>query len=161
MAATIPYLIVGSTVLSAAGAIQQGEAARAIGESARVQYERQANESRAASQRASIEERRKARLAQSRLRALSAASGAGATDPTVVGLSQDIAGQGEYNALTRLYEGESRARGYETAGDIALYEGKAKQSAAGMSAISSIAEGGMSLYDRYGADLFSRDTWSL
>lgn len=161
MAAAIPYLIVASTVMSAASSMQQGQAAELAGQAEAAQYARQAGESRATSQRAAEEERRKARLAISRSRAVAAASGAGATDPTVVNLEGGIAEQGEYNALTRLYEGESQARGYETAGDFAVAEGDAKASGYRTQAFSSVLSGGSSLYDRYGSDLFTRETWSL
>src|SRR5262249_40935198 len=50
-------------------------------------------------------------LALSKLQAQAAASGGGATDPTVVNLGERIAGRGELGALMETYKGESKARG--------------------------------------------------
>lgn len=157
MAAVIPFVMVGMSLLSAKGQMDQGAvAAQAAGVEA-SQMEAQAGQARATSQRAAIEERREARLAQSRLTALSAASGAGATDPTIVSLAQGIAEQGEYNALSRLFEGESQARSLETGASLTRGGGAAQKKAANIGATTTLAQGGMSLYDRYGSDLFTTE----
>lgn len=87
-----------------------------------LQLEARAGEERAVSQRAAAEERRQARLVQSRLQARAAASGAGADDPTVMDLDAQLEGEGEYRALTAIYGGESRARNLETGAELRRYE---------------------------------------
>ncbi len=72
-----------------------------------MQHERVAGETRATSQREAIEARRQARLASSRALAVSAASGAGAGDPDVINRIAELEGEGEYNALRAMYEGDT------------------------------------------------------
>lgn len=158
MAAAIPFIMVGMSVLSAKGQMDQGAAAEQAAQIEAQQLEAQAGQARATAQRAAIEERRQGELASSRLTALAAASGAGATDPTVVSLDQGIAEQAEYNALTRLYEGESQARGMETSANLTTAAGAAQKKASNIGATTTAVEGGVSLFDRYGGGMFSTST---
>ena len=99
---------IGGTVLSTVGAIS---AAEDKAESDRLEaknMEAQANEQRAASQRNAEQKQKQARLVLSRQQAVSAASGGSATDPTVLDLGADVAGEGEYQANMIQYEGEAR-----------------------------------------------------
>jgi len=105
---------------------------------------------RASSQRRSIEERRGARLAQSRAVALAGASGAGTDDPSVVNLVADLEGEGEYRALTALYEGETEARAKEAQATANRKAAKATKTAGLMKAAGSVLSSGSSLFDRYG-----------
>lgn len=89
-----------------------------------AQQESQANSAAATGQRASIEEQRKMRLAQSRAQAVGAASGAGALDPTALNIDSKIAGEGTYNALTQLYAGDTEAQSLKTGAALSRYEGK-------------------------------------
>lgn len=74
-----------------------------------AQYERTAGTERASSQREAIEERRLARLASSRALAVAAAGGGGASDPTVINRMADLHAEGEYNAMTAMFEGYSKS----------------------------------------------------
>lgn len=157
-------LIVGGTVLQGIGMMQAGKAAAAAGQAQQQaknyeakQAEINAGQERAASQRESIRRRRQETMIQSQLQARAAASGGGATDPTIVTLAEDIAAEGEYSALTALYEGEDRARALESGATLSRYEGgvaaaagKAKQKAYTISAIGSALTGAGSLYGKYG-----------
>ncbi|MGH6629477.1 MAG: hypothetical protein ACREB3_07075, partial [Burkholderiales bacterium] len=96
------------------GALESGRAARIAGERARYaaqfeawQAERQAGNAIAISQREALEQRRQADLVASRNLALAAASGGGASDPTIVRLLSNIAADGAYRAAVALYEGEA------------------------------------------------------
>jgi hypothetical protein len=89
-----------------------------------AQLEQQAGQERAASQRAAGEREREARLLQSRALALSAASGAGAFDPSVVQIISELAGEGAYRAGLELYEGESKAKSAELAAASRRLEAK-------------------------------------
>lgn len=143
------------TAISAGSTIAGGRAAEAGGILAQnqkdyeaKQYEQQAQESRASAQRLAFERRREASLLQSKLQARAAASGGGADDPTIITLSEGIAGRGEYEALMEMYKGENRARGLEDAatnsrfeGQAARWEGETKKRASQTKAIGTIISG--------------------
>lgn len=112
----------------------------------------------ASSQREAIEQRRQARLLQSRAIAISGASGAGVTDPSVLNLIGDIAGQGSYRAAVALYQGEDKARQlnmgataklYE--GDVALETGRNKAKAYQLQGITGALGSASTLFGRFGA----------
>lgn len=104
-----------------------------------------------------MEQTRQAKLLQSRALALAAASGAGASDPTIVNLIGDTGAEGAYRSAVALYQGEEQARqlrmkaeatSYE--GDLALAGGEARRSAYNTSAVSSLLSGSGTLFGRYG-----------
>jgi hypothetical protein len=152
MAAALPIIMIASTVFSAVGKQQQGaEADRAAGFQA-AQLEQRAQASRASAQRVAREERHRAELANS---ALQARAGGGGLDPTIVDLSAGITGEGEYRALTAMYEGEERARGDEMAAETRRYEGRQARRAGNMGAVTSLfsaagSSTGQSLFAKYG-----------
>lgn len=98
-------------VIGAIGSIQQGQAANEQAKFEAQQQEMQGKEEFAASQREADQARQEAELVQSRQQAVAASSGGGAADPTIVRLMSDVAGQGELNAQSSIYGGESRKRG--------------------------------------------------
>lgn len=126
-----------------------------------------AQESRASSQRDALERGRQTKLVLSKLQAGAAASGAGATDPTVTTLAGQIGGRGEYEALTDLFKGENRARGLmdsatgdrmsATAGlqggelqaNAQIAEGNAKKSASQLAAAGTIIGGAGSAFKAF------------
>ena len=152
-------MLAGSAV-SAMGTIAGGRAAQQAGQAQQQslefrakQEEMAAQESRASQQKVALERRREGTLLQSKLQARAAASGGGASDPTVVNLAEDIAGRTEYAALTEMYKGENRARGLEDqaigsrmTGAAALAEGNMKRKAANLSAIGTIIGGAGSMF---------------
>lgn len=160
---TLTALTVAGGALSAGGTIMGGNAAAAAGESSRnesyfkaAQEDQAAQESRAASQRDSLEKGRQTQLVLSKLQAEAAAGGGGADDPGVLNLAGDIAGRGEYESLMDMFKGENRARGLQDeavgsrmSGDAALAEGKAKQNASYMSAAGTIIGTAGSAYKTY------------
>lgn len=139
-----------STVVSAAGSIMSGNAANKAAKFEAAQMTQQAGQERAASQRQAIEQRRQAGLANSRVTAVAAASGAGATDASVLDIQGDNAATGEYNALSALYSGEEKARGLEMGAVAKRYEGANAAQAGKMQAVGTILSSGKSLYDIYG-----------
>lgn len=148
MAGFDPFsLAVASTVLQAGGSIMQGNAANESAQFQAAQLDQQAGQERASSQRSAMEEQRQARLALSRLQNN---AGGGGGDATAVKLAGDIAGEGEYRALTALYNGEERARGMETSAGARRYEGKQAQTASYLKAAGTIFSDVPSLYDKYG-----------
>lgn len=147
MGALATPLMIASTVLGARGAMQQGDAAKQQAYSQAAQLDAAAGQDRASAQRSAAEQRRQARLAQS---ALMARAGGAASDAGVVSLDAGIAGEGEYRALTALFQGEEEARGKEFAAANARATGDAAKRAARTKAFSSILAGGSTLFDKYG-----------
>ena len=112
-----PALQLGSTILGAGSQVARGEAASAIGarraaeqEFEAKQLETEAEQSRGVGMRAAQDEVLKARLVNNAALARAAASGAGASDPTVMGVLERTAGMGAYRASLAMYEGEAQAR---------------------------------------------------
>jgi hypothetical protein len=99
-------------------------------------------------------ERKKAKNLMSRARAVAAASGAGASDPTVTNLMADIDTQGEVNYLNALYSGDTTARGLRTGAATARRTGKAAQSASRINAASTGLGGATSWYAKYGGQQY-------
>lgn len=141
---------VGGSVLSGIGQIQQGKAANANAKFQSAQLQQQAGQDRASAQRVAIEERRRGAIAQSNAQAASAASGGGATDPTVLNITGGLAKQGEYNALSALFSGEEKARGQELQGASLRSQGKQAKKSGYQSGISTIISGtGNALVAKY------------
>ena len=89
------------------------QAGQARNEAAQLEadvLDRQAIQTRAAAQRDMFDVQRAARLAESRAVALAAASGGGASAPTVLNIVGNIAKEGAYNAARAMYAGEEQAR---------------------------------------------------
>ena len=145
---------VGGSIVSGLGQMQAGRAANVSAKFQAAQAQQQAGQERATAQRAAIEERRKADLALSRGQAVLASSGGGTLDPTAMRLMGGIAQQGEYNALSALFQGEETARGLELGAAAKRMEGKQAKKAGMIGGISTIASGigqaGMSLNQKYG-----------
>lgn len=144
MAALIPL------IFSAAGTLMQGQAAKDAADSEAAQLEQNAGQERAISQLDASTQRRSARYAQSRAQAVAAASGAGASDPTVVDVISNIEGEGEFQALSSLYTGEERARGMEFGGKVRRREGQAAKTASYLKAGSTLLSGASSWQGQYG-----------
>ena len=134
-----------STVISAYGQSQaadaqeeasraQGAALRASAEARKVAADYQAaqlrvnaGQAQAQGQAASVDEMRRSRLIQSRALALAAASGGGASDPTVIHLISNLALEGELARRTQLYNGDERARSLRNQALATEYEGLTNQ----------------------------------
>lgn len=173
--------LVGATVLSTVGTIvsansaataskAEGASARNAAEFQQAQYNQRAGQELASSQRQAIEERRKADLAISRARAIAAGSGGSATDPTVMKIYNDLASEGEYNALSALYEGDEAATGLRMQGAAARYEGEsayqagqykssAYRRAGYLQGVGTALSGVSDFYTKYGNPLDS-SSWS-
>ena len=136
-----------STVLTVKGQQDAKKAGKADAEFLAGQQREAAGRSRAIGQRQAIDERRQARLVDS---ALQARAGGGGLDPTVVKLSQDITGEGEYRALAALYEGESGALGLEDQANAGLRSQAARSRAMDYQTASTIVSAGSQMASKYG-----------
>lgn len=124
-------MAVAGAVSSIAGGFSAANAAKTAAQRQKTEAEfeaeqmtQAAGQAIATSQRDAIEQRRQARLLQSRAIAISGASGASVTDPTVLNLIGDIAGQGSYRAAVALYQGEDKARQLNMGAAAKRYEGE-------------------------------------
>ena len=138
-------LSAAGTGISAIGAIQSGKAQNATAQYQAAQLEAAGKAEQATSQREAEEQRRQARLMQSRARAVGAASGGGID----LELAGDIEAEGEYRALTALWEGTEAAKGRQAQAGAARFEGQAAKKAGYLKAGSTILGGGASLYEKY------------
>lgn len=138
------------TGVSAAGQIAAGQNAQAMANAEAAELKRRAAEERAAAQREAMEKRKKANLLLSRSQAVSAASGAGATDPTVLAVEGGIAKEGEYQADVENYLGESRARGLIHKAAMTQAEGADAKQASLFRAGGTILSGISPYFQRYG-----------
>jgi hypothetical protein len=140
--------------------MQHGEDLQAAAEFQAAQLEAQAGSAVAAAQRRAWTEERATRYLASETLARAAASGGGASDPTVINLIAKQAEEGSYRQQIALYEGEDRARvlrlqalarRYEGSSQKASAEGAGRASmlAAGTSLLSGMAKDS-SMYQRFG-----------
>ena len=139
-----PFIATGAQLLAGESSDDQG---RRVSKS----LKRRAGLRRAASQREAGEERRQARYLMSKARAKAAMQGGGA-DPSVVNAVADIEALGEYNALSRLWEGEEEGRGDEDMAREARMQGGAEQESLQLAATGSFLEGADNLgwFGKYG-----------
>lgn len=110
-------LQLSSTILSAGSQVAKANAMRSIAarrktalEFEAAQQEISAQESSGVAMRAAQDEILRARTVNSTALAKAAASGAGASDPTVMAVLSRTAGEGAYRSAVAMYAGESQAR---------------------------------------------------
>lgn len=158
---------IGLAALGAAtqliGGLQQASSIRAAGKAQQAEAEYRAKQAqvaagqeRASGQRASIEQARKTRLAQSR--ALAAGAAGGQTgDGSFLNIMSALESEGQYAKDFALFESEDRAVGLESQSDLLKYEGQNARVAANTEArsktVGALAEAGMNagtLYGKYG-----------
>lgn len=147
--AAAPYIAMGvGTIMSAEQQKLAGkqEEQNALFEAA--QMERNAKNVEAESQREAIRAKREARYIASRAKAVAAASGGGADDPTVVDLMSGIEAEGELNALNALYSGTTKAKTYRGQAAQTRISGRQARQAGKTGAIGTLLKGvsGMASY---------------
>ncbi len=148
----------------ARGNLQMGEQAIIAGQRRKVaaqfeaeQYLINAGQAQASSQIAAAEARRQAGLVESRILAVAAAGGGGASDPTIINLISKTSARGAYNSSVALYQGEDQARSMRMQAAARNYEGmvaeeagyqrdQAYRTAAG----TALFKGAGSLFNKYG-----------
>ena len=152
----IPLLLAAGGLLSAGGKIMEGNAAYQDGVNQRLalefqakQHDQNAIQAVATGQRAAKEVSRETELLKSRMLAVAAASGAGASDPGLMNLIAEQAGIGTLNSMAELYKGEEQARQQRMTGKAKRYEGyqaevqgRKKRDASRVSAAASLLSAG-------------------
>lgn len=166
LAAVAPALSIVGTVLSAEGQLAQGDAAAAIGRRRQIegefeakQLEQDAGQSIAVSQRNAADIKRQTTLINSAALARAAASGAGASDPSVIGTIARTAGEGAYRRGVALYEGEAQARmdriraaASRAEGELSVADADAAKKFSRIGALSTVLTGAgnaASMYSKY------------
>jgi hypothetical protein len=121
-----------------------------------------AGQTRAVAQREAEAQRKNTRILASRALAVAAASGAGASDPTVTNIIGDIVGEGAYRAALAMYAGEEDAKMHEFSAEALratgefsaaarTAEGQSIAKAGDISAFSTLLSGGASFFSNYGS----------
>ncbi|HBA35609.1 MAG TPA: hypothetical protein DCZ12_15900 [Gammaproteobacteria bacterium] len=103
------YAPIAVAALDLLGGAKESKAVQASKRFQAEQLDRNAGQVEAASQKQASEERRQAELLASRARAVAAAGGTTTTDVGIMNELAKIDKEGEYNALTALYEGRAVA----------------------------------------------------
>jgi hypothetical protein len=137
------------TLVQTAGALRAGQDADRAAKFDAAVKEQEAQRQRAVGQREMLQERQKKDLAQSRLQALAASSGGGATDASVIDLMEGIETQGEVNSLMKMWAGENTARGYEDAAMAARLKGQAEKTGSRYKAAGTLLSGAGDLFSKY------------
>ena len=109
----------------------------------------QAVQERASGQHASEEQRRKAEIIMSNAQATVAAGGGGTIDPSIMQLITGLTAEGERAAGTEKYQAETAAQGFESGAIEEVSQGYAAKRAGDIGALSTLLEGGASVYSMY------------
>lgn len=146
IAAAAPYLAAAGAAVSAIGAIQQGQSARAA-----ARYNAKMAEDQAAQDRyeASVQAQQKARETYQRLGAIRAAQGksGGAADAgSVLDVIGDVASQGELERQWILRGGEISATGRENTARLDRMQGRAAVTGSYLKAGSELLSGTSNAY---------------
>ena len=150
VAAALPYISAGMTVLSAVGKYQSGkQQQKAYQYDAKVATQ-QAQQEQAAAQRDTLNARRQGMILASRAQAAAASSGAGALDPTVVNVIGGLQGEGELAGLAAMYSGASRARALQNQAATNTYSGQAAKQAGMYSAFDTLLSGASTFKSAFG-----------
>lgn len=149
LAAAAPYMTAASAVIGVGTTLMAGKQQSDIAAFEAGQMDANAKAELAASQREAESERRKSKYLQSRAMAVAAASGAGASDPTIENIVAGLDSEGEYRALTALYNGEQQAEGMRMGAKVRRIEGANARSESRYRAANTLMKSGASLYDRY------------
>jgi len=138
------------TAVSAIGTIAAGRAEKQAADHRAAQLDVQAKSERASAQQEALEIARKKRLGLSRIQARAAASGFGATDPTVLDLTGEAAKYGTYRQQIARYGGEAQAADLNASAEGARLRGRSAVQNAGFRAAGTILGGVSGMFKNYG-----------
>jgi len=150
------WMSAGGSVAAALSHIQYGLEAQKAARFQAEQMRINAGQAQAGAQREASMVEREAEYTASRALAVAAASGGGASDPTVVNLMARNADQMAYRRQLALYEGDEAARGMRMGAAAKEYSGASARRASNEAAVSSVYGAGSSLLKGYARDLSLR-----
>ena len=151
MADPVTMLVVGSSVLGAMGAMQEGQAANEASKIDAAQLRENANQSIARGTREAEQEALIKRKNISDAEAQMAGQGGTTSSAGNVETLAKIEQVGEYNALSALYESEIEAEGYKKAAKQRRREGKQALRSARTQALTSLVSAGATAYGSFKA----------
>lgn len=144
------------TVASAAGTLVGASAAQssANAQAAGLRYQADVAKQKgmaeqAVAQRNALENDRKVKYTQSQLQARAAASGAGASDTNILGLSGDIAKQGAYQSTLALWQGQEQKWDYGVRAQAYEANANAVQQGGKLSALGTLLGGAGSMFKAF------------
>jgi hypothetical protein len=149
MAAALPFIQIAGAVISAIGAIQQGQAAKASSDfNATVsQQNAQIARQNAADQAAQAD--RESYLRLGAIRAAAGASGGASGEGSVLDVLADSASQSELEKQNIIYRGELQARGYTNTAMLDTYSGNQAKSGSYLKAGAELLSGGANAAKSY------------
>lgn len=130
-----------STAVSTVAADKQGRDRNKLAGYESDQLEASAKTETAKAQRIANEERRRARITQSRANAVAAGGGGNTSDVGILDLTSDLAADGEYNALTALWNGSEASAGRRMSAAGRRLEGKDSRNAGRVNALNTAIRG--------------------
>lgn len=146
-------LAILSGALQFTGAMMQGQQTQQAKQFEADQLRQNGGQAQAAAQRTAADIERQTQMVVSRSLAVAAASGGGASDPTVVNMIAQNAAEGAYRKAVALYGGDEKKRSADTQADALEYEGKNARAGsllAGGSSLLAASAQAASLYQRFG-----------
>lgn len=149
---------VASGVVGAMGTIAAGKAQVAAAKAERKQLAIMAAEKQAVATREAQDKGREVKMLQSRSQAVAAASGAGATDPTVMELAGNIARYGNTQTRELVRQGQEEAKMLNYKGLVGVKNAQASAKVATLGAIGQVVGGFTSAFQNYGSGLPSVTT---
>lgn len=145
------------TYLQGQSYLEHGYAQNAAAQFAAGQMRQNASDAAAASQRAAIDIGREGDYIASKQLAIAAASGGGASDPTVMNVIARSKAETAYRQSLAIYGGQAKEREMRLGAEAEIRTGKDELRTARMAsfgadigAMSTLARGGVSLYEKYG-----------
>lgn len=132
------------------GQLEAGDAAKKSADFTALQLRQKAGQVVAASQLEAFGVQREADYTASRAIAMAGASGAGASDPTVVTLMANNAQEFAYRKMLALYHGNDQARTLNMEADVKQYEGEVAKRNASMAATGTMLSAFGGMYSRFG-----------
>ena len=144
-----------SGAIAAAGTIAQGNAQLEAAKAEQKQLARMASEEQAVATRQAGEKAREAKLLQGRGQAVAAASGGGATDPTVLELMGNIARDANVQTRDVLRTGQVKADDLMYRGRVGVNAAKVNRGLARLTATGQVVSGVGDAFSKYGQGLSS------
>ena len=145
------YAQIASQGLASAGKIYGAKMTENSDNAAAAMLQQEAGASVASGIQGAINDRRQANYVASDAMARAAAGGVSGSSPSVLSVTSQIKEQGEYKALTSIYQGEDRAAEIRSRADQYTAEGRAAMVGGWASGMSNVLQGGTTFYDKYGA----------
>lgn len=143
------YAQMGSSLLNASSSVKSGNQTASVYNQQAKQLRQQANNVDAAYQQQAREQTTQARQAESTSLANAAASGANANSVSAINNRADIAQQGELNNLMTLWNGTQQSNQMRNQASVLKAQAKSAKSSGGLGGLTSILQGGASLYSLY------------